>query len=349
MIKHRGKEINTRSKTAITLTQAVHTQVVGQTINGISLSIQLIEQIGHAFETSLDSGQDLIDSLETLVDLPQNTSSRLTAIIVQSVYLRRAAELILNSKASETEILELLNQVTQLDQTLTAWAISVPPEWKFTATDKFELPKTVPRETFIYEDRVDVYEDLFVAGHWNSYRVNRIHVLSIACDCVDALPQLPTTLLKVCIYRVVLTCSGLYKDPYPENTILTELSLQSRKELAYVAMQKLADDICGSVPFFLGTKMCAGTDDNPCVEYPYKTFKATKAHRRSAAGSGGYNLVEPFHEPLKCVLGVRCLRAGQKEWILSQFARIGKLYSMEPSALVTLSSAKPVPQLELRT
>ena len=94
-------------------------------------------------------------------------------------------------------------------------------------------------------------------------------------------------------------------------------------------MQKLADDVCGSVPFFLGTKMCAGTDDKPYVEYPYTTSKASKAHRRSAAGSGGYNLVEPFHEPLKSVLGVPSLRAGQKEWILGQLARIGHLYSME--------------------
>lgn len=94
-------------------------------------------------------------------------------------------------------------------------------------------------------------------------------------------------------------------------------------------MQKLADDVCGSVPFCLGSKMCAGTDDKPSVEYPYTTFKASKAHRRSAAGVGGYNLVEPFHEPLKSVLGVPSLRAGQKEWILGQLARIGRLYSME--------------------
>lgn len=155
----------------------------------------------------MDSGQDLGDCLETLVDLPQNTSSRLIVINAQSAYLRRDAERILNSKASETELFELLNQATQLDQILTAWAISVHPEWKFTATDKFELPKTVPRETFIYEDRADVYVDLFVAAIWNSYRVNRIKVLSIVCNCIDALPQLPTTLLKVCFSRVALVCS----------------------------------------------------------------------------------------------------------------------------------------------
>ena len=109
-----------------------------------------------------------------------------------------------------------------------------------------------------------------------------------------------------------------------------------------MTMQKLTDDICGSVPFHLGSKMCAGIDDNPCVEYPYKTSKADKALRRSAAGTGGYNLVEPFHGPLNCVLGVRCLRPGQKEWILGQIARIGRLYSLEPSAMITLSSAKPI-------
>ena len=207
LLKHRGKKLNTRSQAAITLTQAVHAQLVGQLISDISLSVQLIEQVGHAFDTSTDSGEDLGDSLETLVDLPQNTSSRLIVISVHLVHLRRDADLILNGEASDTKIIELLNQATQLDQILTAWAISVPREWKFTATDNFELPKSVPRETFIYKDRVDVYEDLVVAGIWNTYRVNRIKVLSIVCDCIDALPPLPTTLLKVCISRVTLACS----------------------------------------------------------------------------------------------------------------------------------------------
>ena len=174
----------------------------------------------------MDSGQ-VGDCLEALVGLPQNTSSRLAVIFAQSVYLRRDAELILNSKASETELFELLNQATQLDQTLSAWAISVPSEWKFSATDNFELPKTVPRETFVYEDRVDVYEDLFVAGIWNSYRVNRIKVLSIVCDCIDALPQLPTTLLEVCISRAAQIipfpfCSDLQRKIQETSRVFTK-------------------------------------------------------------------------------------------------------------------------------
>ena len=202
----------------MTLTQAVHAQFVGQIVIDLSLAVQLIEQVNHAFDTSMNSNQDMGDSLEALVDLPQNTSSRLIVIIAQSACLRRDAELTLNSKASETEILDLLNQANQLDQALTAWAISVPPEWRFTATEKFEIPKTVPRETFVYEDRVDVYVDLFVAGVWNWYRVNRIKVLSIVCDCIDALPQLPTTLLKVCISRAALTCSDYSPSSLPRSS-----------------------------------------------------------------------------------------------------------------------------------
>ena len=207
LIKHRGKEINTGSEIAIALTRTVHKQLVGHMINDMSLSVQLKKQVGNALDPSMDSGQDLGECLETLSDLPQDASSRLTMILAQWVYLRRDAELILNIRALETELFELLNQATQLDQILTAWAISVPPEWKFTATDNFELPKTVPRETFVYQDRVDVYVDLFVADIWNVYRVTRIKVLSIVCDCIDALPQLPTTLLKVCISRAALTCT----------------------------------------------------------------------------------------------------------------------------------------------
>ena len=109
-------------------------------------------------------------------------------------------------------------------------------------------------------------------------------------------------------------------------------SHQGRGDLARVTMQKLADDICGSVPFFLGTKIRPGTDDKPDVEYPYTTSKATKALRRGAAGSGGYNLIEPYHAPLTSVLAVQTLRAGQRKWVFGQLARIARLYALNWSA-----------------
>lgn len=102
-------------------------------------------------------------------------------------------------------------------------------------------------------------------------------------------------------------------------------------------MQKLADDICASVPFFLGTKIRTGTDDEPDVEYPYTTSKASKALRRGVAGSGGYNLTEPYHAPLNSVLAVQTLRAGQKEWVFAQLARIAHLYALNWSATQRLT------------
>lgn len=125
-------------------------------------------------------------------------------------------------------------------------------------------------------------------------------------------------------------------SPESMNTDLDH-SHQGRRDLARVTMQNLADDICGSVPFFLGTKTQPGTDDKPDVEYPYTTSKASKALRRGAAGSGGYNLIEPYHAPLSSVLAVTTLRAGQKEWVFGQLSRIARLYALNWSATEKLT------------
>lgn len=104
-----------------------------------------------------------------------------------------------------------------------------------------------------------------------------------------------------------------------------------------MTIQKLVDDICGTVPFYLGTKTRPGVDDTPDVEYPYTTSKPSKGLRRAQAGSGGYNLIEPHHEPLKLVLSFQALRAGQKEWVLGQLARIDRLYGLKPGATSALT------------
>lgn len=132
-----------------------------------------------------------------LVDVPQNTSSRLTFIHAESAYLRRDAEQSLRVEASKKDLFELLSRATQLDQKLTSWALSVPDEWEFVPAVVFEIPKSLPTQDFMYGTRVDVYSDLFVAGIWNSYRATRIRILLIVCDCISALPQPPTGLLEV--------------------------------------------------------------------------------------------------------------------------------------------------------
>ena len=246
-------------------------------------------------------GNNLADCLEMTSGVPQNTATQLTTLTAQLAYLRSNAEMILGTQASVKEICQVVDCATQLDTLLAAWAHSVPREWEVVATNNFETPMSVQRQDFVYEDRIDVYFDITVAEIWNSYRVTRIKVLSIICDCFAALRQ-------------PLTVSG-----------------RRRKDFALATLQEIVDGICGSVPFHLGTKTRSGTEDQVDVEYPYITSKAAKDLRRACAGQGGWGLIEPHYEPLKNALSVPSIRAGQKEWILGQLTRIGRLYALTPS------------------
>ena len=146
----------------------------------------------------MESGNNLNECLEMLLDVPENASSRLTFIDAESAYLRRDTEQTLRAGVSTKDLFNLISRATQLDQKLNSWSVSVPNEWEFVPAVHFEIPKSVPTKDFMYGTRVDVYPDLFVAGIWNSYRATRIKVLLIICDCINALPHPPTGLLEVC-------------------------------------------------------------------------------------------------------------------------------------------------------
>ena len=199
------------------------------------------------------------------------------------------------------DVFLLLEQAIELNEQLITWTRTLPGDWKFVATDKFELPIGYPKHHFVYQDRIDVYTDLSVATTWNSYRVTRLRVLAIILSCIAVLPE-----------------------------PLTD-ALRSQTLVAMGSLQELVDDICGSVPFHLGTKIHPGLDDRPGVEYPYITSKAGQELRRSCAGLGGWELIKPHYEPLKNALTVNALSDGQEQWIIEQLSRIGRLYALPPS------------------
>lgn len=234
--------------------------------------------------------------------VPQNAAIRLTTLTAQLAYLRSKSGMILGPITCPQDVFTLLDDATELDRQLIAWMESVPQDWKFAAAKHFKLPADVPKENFVYNDRTDVYADLSVADIWNSYRVTRLKVLSIILDCIAALPE-----------------------PFDH-------ALQSQCHFVMTTVQELADDICGSVPFHLGTRTRPGIDDKPGVEYPYTTIKAERALRLACAALGGWNLIEPNYEPLRNALMVPCLRAGQREWILGQLSRIARLYALPKSS-----------------
>lgn len=90
-------------------------------------------------------------------------------------------------------------------------------------------------------------------------------------------------------------------------------------------VQELVDDICGTVPFNLGTKTFGGPTDRKEVKYPDDgTTKPSDDYRRSASGLGGWFLMEP----LKTAAHAIALREGQQEWILKQIERIQRIYTI---------------------
>lgn len=227
-------------------------------------------------------------------------ASRLNTICTALAFLRSSARSILGELPLRDRIPSLLDDAFAINQRLRNWAQSVPPEWQWFTAGFLDIPADVPREKFVYGGRIDVYFDLFVATTWNFYRAIRIKVLRIALDCFDAM----------CI---------------PSHGILA-----GQRQTIIEDSQGLVDDICGSIPFHLGTKMTPGYLDNPSVEFPYITTKATSVHRRAAAASGGWFLIEPYSEPLIVAIEATCTRDGQREWLLTQLSRIADLYNVAP-------------------
>ena len=94
--------------------------------------------------------------------------------------------------------------------------------------------------------------------------------------------------------------------------------------------QEMADDICASVPFSLGTKVQGGPGDRDGVEYPYVgTQRVSEQHRRAASALGGWHLLEPMRTCVRT--RADSVRDGQVDWIKGQMQRIGKIYALQSS------------------
>lgn len=257
-------------------------------------------QVEHVLEELVPIGDNLVECATLSDGVPQTMASRLNLICTALAYLLRNAKSVLGDSTLQDRIPSLLVDAFDVNKQLSDWSQSVPTEWQWLTATSFEIPSNVPREKYLYNGRADVYYDLFVAGIWNFYRAIRIKVLMIALKCLSA---------------ISFQCH--------EN-------LADQRQSAIEDLQSLVDDICGSIPFHLGTKMAPGYDDDLSVEFPYIGTKANKEHRRAAAGSGGWALIEPYSEPLAVAIEVSCTRAGQREWLLAQLSRIAGLYNVAP-------------------
>ena len=299
LVMHRGAD-NIKSTVAVGLLFAVRSQLVYRhfLINNVG-NVTNTAQVELAIEdsTSFKRCPDTLSSV--FKNAPQNAAARLTSATINIADLRscgKSALLRPRNEESEREVNDLLEYAISVDLLVAAWPESLPEDWKQTPADSFEYPFDVPKSTFVYNERNEIYLDLWVQSIWNQYRSARIKIQTLVLDCIAWLDM-----------------------PY-------EHQWYWRAVYARMITQEMTDDICASVPFALGTKVSDGPGEREGVEYPYAGGqKASEEHRRAASALGGWHLLEP----LRTVLNGLGLRDGQKEWTMEQISRIKRIYALQ--------------------
>ncbi|KAG8528146.1 uncharacterized protein KY384_007062 [Bacidia gigantensis] len=140
----------------------------------------------------------------------------------------------------------------------------------------------------LYGTNCDIYKDIIVCSTWNDWRVARLKVLVVLARC----------------------CTG-----------------HKRAEMVE-AIQELADAICASIPFCLGSRTLPAPMHAQNIQYPSEPGKLIpKPHYKTAAAYGGWYLFVP----MKQVIAVgNYLRDGQSMWVALQLRRLAEIYNVVP-------------------
>ncbi|KAL8756370.1 MAG: hypothetical protein Q9199_002983 [Rusavskia elegans] len=294
LVKHRGKE-NGKSEISARLLLAVQTQVVDHCI-----------QTASPFEkTSAD-----LDSLRP--DAFESAASRLTSLSARLSDLTAYAYPILKNMRqfpSQEQLMSILDYAGDVEAQLSTWPDTVPNDWHWRPSHTFDSLPSQESKLFVYNRRVDIYHDIWVASIWNSYRGTMLMIQYLTLQSLGMLNPPP---LSAFAYRIVTAINKV---------------------------QELIDDICGSVPFNLGTKTFGGPSDRSEVRYPDDGInKPSSDYRKSAAGLGGWFIIEP----LKIAARAISLRDGQQDWIVKQIERIQRIYTIK-KPIDDPTSAMPSP------
>ncbi|KAI4235404.1 MAG: hypothetical protein LQ352_008093 [Teloschistes flavicans] len=280
LVKHRGKQ-NGTSELSARLLLAVQTQVVD-----------------HCIETSAPFGKTSADLDSLRPTNFENAASRLTSLSARLTDLMAFANPILRScqLPSTDQLAEILNYASDVEAQVSTWPSYVPEDWRYKPSHTFDDLPSYESKLYVYNRRCDIYQDIWIASTWNSYRSTQL----------------------VIQYLILQTLAYLNPDHHTP--------LGRRIFTAICRVQEMCDDICASVPFNLGNKTFGGPFDRKEVRYPDDgVSKPTDDYRKSAAGLGGRFLIEPLKTAKKAI----CLREGQSEWIGRQIERIQRIHLLK--------------------
>ncbi|KAL8851537.1 MAG: hypothetical protein Q9221_003556 [Calogaya cf. arnoldii] len=277
----------------------------------LAVQTQVVE---HCIQTASPFEKTSADLDSMRPDAFENAASRLTSLSARLSDLTAYAYPILrNFKQhfpSQEQLMSILDYAGQVEAQLSTWPETVPDDWRWKSSHTFDSLPSHESKLYAYNRRVDIYHDIWVASIWNSYRGTMLLIQYLTLQTLGMLNPPP---LSTFAYKIVTAINKV---------------------------QELIDDICGSVPFNLGTKTFGGPSDRSEIQYPDDGINKPSAdYRKSAAGLGGWFILEPLKIAAKAI----SLRDGQQDWILKQIERIQRIYTIK-KPIDDPTSAMPSPR-----
>ena len=108
--------------------------------------------------------------------------------------------------------------------------------------------------------------------------------------------------------------------------VLALIARYQPEDLITASIQRLADDICASVPFLLGDRLEITPMYLTRNVYPGAEGQPLpKGHHQNAAAFGGWYILTPLRETTKVAT---YLREGQLNWVLGQMKRLARIYGV---------------------
>ncbi|CAI7670643.1 unnamed protein product [Penicillium pancosmium] len=215
----------------------------------------------------------------------------LSSIAAEIVRLRQTWERMLNQPQpeNETKIKSILRKAIEIDVNLVSWTHWLPEHWVPIAATM--IPEAV-RAAGMYLNRCDCYADMWIAVTWNTFR-----------DC------------RILVQRIMLRCLSMARSLDPDG----------RRAIAITqTIHKLADDVCASVPYLLGSQIESVRMKPGLVAYPWsETRPVTQTHSMSAPLMGPWHLFPFMRNLCDSDLG---LPPAQYQWIQDQINRCMVIY-----------------------
>jgi hypothetical protein len=195
------------------------------------------------------------------------------------------------SNSRTFEIQKAIMEGIEIDKRLCEWSKNLPESWTpIRITREHGISPTLQ----LYQDYCDVYKGMFLASTWNKLRLSQIEVKHIFLTCLSQQPQTPRNI--------------------------------GHQEVYEQEIQTLADDICASIPFYLGDRMKPGRTGDADVNYPQAPGRPpVMDHYQTGPAMGGLAIIQPLGSLVK--MNIK-LRSGQRQWLAGQMARTARIYNI---------------------